>query len=150
MTLGYRPIEFDKYSPTPAQEALQAISRLYERAGGARKAFTTSGLRKAVGGANGLVTGSFGLETLDTMVTHFKEKGRVQRRICSELFEEQQELEPLGVLDFAELLVSVANARYGDGGCEDEEDEDEEDDEEEDESAMENLEALLEAAGAYD
>ena len=37
-----------------------------------------------------------------------------------------------------------------DGGCEDEEDEDEEEDEEEDESAMENLEALLEAAGAYD
>ena len=64
-------MDFAKYSPSEAQETLAAVARLYQQTGGGRKAFSTSGVRRA------LAPVALGLRALemDAVVTRWKHQG---------------------------------------------------------------------------
>merc|ERR1712056_49316 len=98
-------MDFDRYSPSEAQETLQAVTRIYQAAGGAKKAFTTSGLRRALAGA---VSDGMSPHELDTVVTKWKHQGYRQDG------HSEEDNAEIGVLDFAGLLQEVAILRSGD------------------------------------
>jgi len=95
----YIPVNFDKYSPSEAQETLAAVAELYERAGGTKKAFTTSGLRKV---CNLAVGKTLTRQDLDVIVSKWKHQGY---REDADL---EDDMADIGVLDFASLLEEVA------------------------------------------
>lgn len=96
---GYFELDFARHSPSEAQETLQAIARIYQAAGGQKKAFTTSGLRRALAGA---VAAGTSLHDMDTVVTRWKFQGY---RHDGNLEEDGADI---GVLDFAALLRELA------------------------------------------
>ena len=65
-------MDFERYSPSEAQETLAAVVRIYQETGGARKAFTTSGVRRAL--AEAVAKGLSALE-MDAVVTKWKHQG---------------------------------------------------------------------------
>ncbi|CAE6947884.1 TTLL11 [Symbiodinium natans] len=101
---GFMRMDFDRYSPSEAQETLQAVARIFQEAGGAKKAFTTSGLRRALTNA---VSAGLAAHELDTLVTKWKHQGYRQ-----DINSEEDNAE-IGVLDFAALLQEVALVRSG-------------------------------------
>jgi len=101
---GFMRMDFDRYSPSEAQETLQAVARIFQEAGGAKKAFTTSGLRRALTNA---VNAGLAAHELDTLVTKWKHQGYRQ-----DIHSEDDNAE-IGVLDFAALLQEVALVRSG-------------------------------------
>ncbi|CAE7660137.1 TTLL11, partial [Symbiodinium pilosum] len=101
---GFMKMDFDRYSPSEAQETLQAVARIFQEAGGAKKAFTTSGLRRALANA---VSAGLAAHELDTLVTKWKHQGYRQ-----DIHSEDDNAE-IGVLDFAALLQEIALVRSG-------------------------------------
>eukprot|EP00928_Gymnodinium_smaydae_P010868 TRINITY_DN14093_c0_g3_i1.p1 TRINITY_DN14093_c0_g3~~TRINITY_DN14093_c0_g3_i1.p1 ORF type:complete len:691 (-),score=162.12 TRINITY_DN14093_c0_g3_i1:68-2140(-) len=99
---GFLKMNFDRYSPSEAQETLQAVARIYEAAGGAKKAFTTSGLRRALAGA---IKDGMSPHEMDTIVTKWKYEGYRQDA------NSEEDNAEIGVLDFAALLQEVALVR---------------------------------------
>jgi len=101
---GYMEMDFDRHSPSEAQDTLQSIARLYQVAGGQKKAFTTSGLRRALAGA---VSAGMSPHELDTAVTRWKFQGYRQDGNV------EDDGADLGVLDFAGLLQELALLQEG-------------------------------------
>jgi len=100
---NYRELDFDRLGPAEDLEGtLQLIGRLYQVAGGAEKAFTTSGVRRAL--ANATKAG-LNLHDLDSAVTRWKHQGYRQ---SGDLEKDTAEI---GVLDFAGLLQEIAALR---------------------------------------
>lgn len=96
----YIELDFEKHGPAEDLEGtLQLIARLYQVAGGAEKAFTTYGLRKALAAA---IQGGLSATDLDSAVQRWKHGGYRQ---SGELEKDTAEI---GVLDFAGLLQEVA------------------------------------------
>eukprot|EP00930_Biecheleria_cincta_P056698 TRINITY_DN42773_c0_g1_i1.p1 TRINITY_DN42773_c0_g1~~TRINITY_DN42773_c0_g1_i1.p1 ORF type:complete len:689 (-),score=158.28 TRINITY_DN42773_c0_g1_i1:707-2746(-) len=102
---GYMKMNFDRYSPSEAQETLAAVARIYQAAGGSKKAFTTSGLRKAL---QPVVSAGFPAHELDTAVTRWKYQGYRQDG------HSEDDNGEIGVLDFASLLREIAIMRCKD------------------------------------
>ncbi|CAJ1451935.1 unnamed protein product, partial [Effrenium voratum] len=101
---GFRTMDFERFSPSEAQETLQAVARIYQEAGGQKKAFTTSGLRRTLANA---VSEKFPAHQLDTLVTKWKHQGYRQDTAAEE------DQGDIAVLDFAALLQEIAVARSG-------------------------------------
>ncbi|CAE7713011.1 TTLL11, partial [Symbiodinium microadriaticum] len=97
---GFMRMDFDRYSPSEAQETLQAVARIFQEAGGAKKAFTTSGLRRALTNA---VNAGLAAHELDTLVTKWKHQGYRQ-----DIHSEDDNAE-IGVLDFVAALVMIVS-----------------------------------------
>ena len=147
---SYRLINFDNYSPSPVQDALAQISQLYELAGGIRGAFTTRGMRRAMKASADLVGNGFTLMDLDTLVTQWKHHSRVKFRQAEQIFTTGNLKTPdIAMLEFAELIVEIANKRYGipkrRKEAEAKGDEDDEDDEDDSPTPLDNLTALLDS-----
>mmetsp|Transcript_27763 Transcript_27763/g.69733 ORF Transcript_27763/g.69733 Transcript_27763/m.69733 type:complete len:729 (+) Transcript_27763:40-2226(+) len=117
----YQELNFDAHGPDgDLSGTLQLIARLYQVAGGADKAFTTYGVRRALKGA--IDSGDLSAHDVDAAVTRWKHQGYRQ---TGDLEKDTAEI---GVLDFAGLLQEVAMMRKG----------------AEEEEAMEALSSLLE------
>jgi len=98
---GFIELDFGKHAPEGDLEGtLQLIARLYQAAGGADKAFTTYGVRRALKPAiDGGVVNAF---DLDAAVTRWKHQGYRQTG------DFERDTADIGVLDFASLLQEVA------------------------------------------
>lgn len=103
---GFFEMDFDKHSPSEAQETVQAIARIYEVAASGQKhnAFTTSGARRALAGA---VKAGMSPHAIDTVVQKWKHQGYREEHAAEE------DTADIAVLDFAGLLQEVALARAG-------------------------------------
>jgi len=101
---GFVKMDFDRYSPSEAQETLAAVARIFQEAGGSKKAFTTSGLRRTLANA---VNEGLPAHEMDTLVTKWKHQGYRQ-----DIHSEEDHAE-IGVLDFAALLQEIALVRSG-------------------------------------
>lgn len=98
-------MNFDRYSPSEAQETLSAVARIFQEAGSSKKAFTTSGVRRTLANA---VNAGLPAHELDTLVTKWKHQGYRQ-----DIHSEDDNAE-IGVLDFASLLQEIALVRSKD------------------------------------
>ncbi|CAK9115362.1 Tubulin polyglutamylase TTLL11 (Tubulin--tyrosine ligase-like protein 11) [Durusdinium trenchii] len=101
---GFVKMDFDRYSPSEAQETLAAVARIFQEAGGSKKAFTTSGVRRTLANA---VNAGMPAHEMDTLVTKWKHQGYRQ-----DIHSEDDNAE-IGVLDFASLLQEIALVRSG-------------------------------------
>eukprot|EP00913_Durusdinium_trenchii_P021000 g19733.t1 len=73
---GFVKMDFDRYSPSEAQETLAAVARIFQEAGGSKKAFTTSGVRRTLANA---VNAGMPAHEMDTLVTKWKHQAARQR-----------------------------------------------------------------------
>merc|ERR1711998_344166 len=115
----YRAIDFDGLEPSPCQDALRAITDLYQEIDGAKGAFTTRGIRKVLrkaGDEHALNKRSFLTSVVDPLVGKWKHRDRVVYRQAEEIYYSPgggtDDAPELGVLDFAELLLAVAQRHY--------------------------------------
>mmetsp|Transcript_69800 Transcript_69800/g.214038 ORF Transcript_69800/g.214038 Transcript_69800/m.214038 type:complete len:748 (-) Transcript_69800:76-2319(-) len=96
----YIPVKFEEHGPAgDLSGTLNLIARLYKAAGGADKAFTTYGVRRALAGA---IEAGLNPHQVDAAVTRWKHQGYRQ---SGDLEKDTAEI---GVLDFAGLLQEVA------------------------------------------
>mmetsp|Transcript_83242 Transcript_83242/g.220568 ORF Transcript_83242/g.220568 Transcript_83242/m.220568 type:complete len:168 (-) Transcript_83242:127-630(-) len=103
---SYVELDFGRFAPSEGlEDTMQSIASLYQLAGGAKKAFTTYGVRRALAGA--LQAGGLSAHDVDAVVTRWRHQGY---REGSDLEQDRAEI---GVLDFASLLQEVAALRAG-------------------------------------